>query len=159
MDSRRLSFILRNMNLNKKDIDNWEASYTQVPELAQSAMQEALRSYVRNYHEFFIKYLTMCNNCKLYNPKAKLSYLTVLNQHVSNGDIPENLVTFLSELQVLRNRFSHEYKRPSFEEVLTFYNGNKNNIEIMYNVIYKKYLETKKLEELSKPVRQMDFFS
>jgi len=52
----------------------------------------------------------------------------------NNGVIDEEMLSFLNEERLLRNRISHRYKEPSKEELLEFINENIQNFDKVLDI-------------------------
>ena len=57
----------------------------------------------------------------------------------NNGVIDEDMLNFLNEQRLLRNRISHRYKEPSKQELLEFINENIKNFDKVLDVA-KRYV-------------------
>ena len=52
----------------------------------------------------------------------------------NNGVIDEDMLNFLNEQRLLRNRISHRYKEPSKKELLEFINENIKNFDKVLDI-------------------------
>lgn len=111
--------------------------------------EEGFRGYIKYFQEQVIQYLSLSNK-NMYSVKQRFRYSKILQLHVDNNDLPEELLKFLEMLRFCRNETAHGYESPKFEIIFKFFNLERSKFDLLIATLYKRVQKESKENAIKK---------
>ena len=128
-------------------LDKYSPLMIDVLDSYRELIEEGYKSYVGTFYEMIKSYLSYCVIPHTVRIKD-LSTEDTLDIYADNGYISRDDIPFCKSLMKIRNNFSHSYEFPNIEDVVNFYETNKNYFKKFLGYCNKLY-EDLKLKESS----------
>ena len=141
MNTDRLYDIIKNI---RETLSLMDKAIKVLNETSDDGMREIIMSSIKqSFLEYFIlieNYTSLClKELKLYKISDDMdkSLIKLYQKNIFSEDI----YNFLNQYRKYRNRIAHVYKQPSTEEILTFINENRENINEVVDIMISMYKE------------------
>ncbi|MGL6105525.1 hypothetical protein [Romboutsia sp.] len=122
------------------NLDNFCQNMNELEKLEylKKCAQEGFKSYIGSFYELLKDYLTYCNTV-MDIPITGKSYKEYLELCIKENLLPQDSLYFIIALSSIRNKFSHGYEVPPFEDVLDFYKNNSQKFLSIVTLAKSKY--------------------